>query len=255
MNKTFTVGKYTFLEVYRSRVMLSILFIAFGLIIVSYVASEFAYGAPSKVALDFGFALTSLSNLVMAIFIGSTLLGKEIESRTLYMILSRPISRTSFMTGKVLGLSSVLIINTLVLSTVSLIIYYFLGGKINLLMFWAAWFLLIEAFIMMLFAVLFSLLTNNSLAIIYTLTVWIVGHSLSAASNSLFAKLSNFWSFILKVISCLIPDLEKINLKDFLIYEQTISLSYLMKAQIYVTIYAFALLFIISFLFKNKNLD
>lgn len=255
MNKTFIVAKYTFIEVYRSKVMLSILFIALGLVTVSYVASEFAYGAPSKVALDFGFGLTSISNLIMAIFIGSTLLSKEIENRTLYMILSRPISRTSFMLGKVIGLSSVLVLNTILLSFVSVGIYHYLGGQISSLMFWAGWFSLIEAFIIMLFAIMFSLLTSNALGIIYTITAWIVGHSLSATSKLFFAKTNNLFNYTLKAIACLIPDLEKINLKDLLIYEQTISLSYLLKAQVYVSIYIVAILLIISYLFKNKNLD
>lgn len=255
MNKTIIVAKYTFIEVYRSKVMLSILFIAIGLVSISYVASEFAYGAPSKVALDFGFGLTSISNIVMAIFIGSTLLSKEIENRTLYMILSRPISRTSFMLGKVLGLSSVLIINTIILSLVSVSIYNYLGGKLSALMFWAGWFSMIEAFIIMLFAIMFSLFTSNALAIIYTITVWIVGHSISATSKILLTKTNLFLNYTLKIISGLIPDLDKINLKDLLIYEQTVTLSYLLKSQLYVSIYILALLLIISFLFKNKNLD
>ena len=255
MNKTFIVSKYTFMEVYRSKVMNSIIFIAIGLVSVSYVASEFAYGASAKVALDFGFGLTSISNLIMAILIGSTLLSKEIENRTLYMILSRPISRTSFMLGKVIGLSSVLVINTIVLSLVSVGIFYYLGGQLSSLMFWAALFSLIEAFVIMLFAIMFSLVTSNALAIIYTIAVWIVGHSFSATSKILFARINSFFSYTLKVVSCLIPDLEKINLKDMLIYQQTVSFNYLIKAQAYVSIYIVALLLIISFLFKNKNLD
>lgn len=255
MNKALIVARYTFIEVYRSKVMLSIVFIAIGLITISYVASEFAYGAPAKVALDFGFGLTAISNLIMSIFIGSTLLSKEIENRTLYMILSRPISRTSFMLGKVFGLSSVLLINTVTLSLISVGIYWFLNGTLNSLMFWVGWFSFVEAFIIMLFAILFSLVTSNALAIIYTITLWIVGHSLSATSKILYAKTSSIFKYSLNLISRLIPDLEKINLKDLLIYEQSIPTSYLINTQIYISLYIIALLLIISFLFKNKNLD
>jgi len=255
MKKTAIVAKYTFIEVYRSKVMLSVVFIALGLLSISYISSEFAYGAPAKVALDVGFGLTSISNLIMGIFIGSTLLSKEIENRTLYMILSRPISRTSFMLGKVVGLSSVLVINTFLLSLVSMWIYSYLGGKISPLMYWASLFSFIEAFIIMLFAVMFSLITSNALAIIYTITVWVVGHTMSATSKILFAKINIFFNYTLKIVSGVIPDLEKINLKDLLIYEQTISLNYLISAQFYVLMYIAALLLIISFLFKNKNLD
>jgi ABC-type transport system involved in multi-copper enzyme maturation permease subunit len=191
----------------------------------------------------------------MSIFIGSTLLSKEIESRTLYMILSRPLSRISFMLGKVLGLSSVLVINTIILCLVAIGIYFYLGGKINPLMFWAGLFSMFEAFIIMLFSIMFSLLTSNALAIICTIAVWIVGHSLSATSRILFIKSNAFMSCVLKAIAYLVPDLEKINLKDLLIYEQTISSDFLIKANIYALLYILGLLLIISFLFKKKNLD
>ncbi len=255
MKKALKVAQYTFIEVYRSKVMFSILFIAIGLVVVSYVASEFAYGAPAKVALDFGFGLMVISNLVMAIFIGTTLLSKEIESRTLYMILSRPISRISFMFGKILGLSSVLIVNTVLLSSFSVGIYYYLKGVPSSIMIWTAWFSLVEAFIIMLFAVLYSLITSNGLAVIYTIFTWIVGHSFATTTKSVFAKSSLFFSNLLKATSFIIPDLDKINLKDLMIYEQSISLNFIVYTQLYVTFYIAALLLVISHVFKNKNLD
>lgn len=255
MKKALSVAHYTFIEVYRSKVMFSIAFIAIGLVLVSYIASEFAYGAPAKVALDFGFGLMSISNLAMAIFIGTTLLSKEIENRTLYMILSRPISRVSFMLGKFFGLSSVLIVNTVILSLLSIVIYTYLDGKPNTLMLWTAWFSLIEALIIMLFAVLYSLITTNGLAVIYTIFTWIVGHSFAATTKSIFAKSSLLFSNILKVVSLIIPDLEKINLKDLLIYQQHLSVRYIVFTQAYVFLYIISMLLIISYIFKNKNLD
>ena len=211
MKKTLIVAKYTFIEVYRSKVMLSILFIALGVLGISFVASEFAYGAPDKIALDFGYGLMSISNLIIAVFIGSTLLSKEIENRTLYMILSRPISRSSFMVGKVIGLSSVLFVNTAILGLVSVGIYNFLGSGANNLMIWAAWFSFVEAFIILLFSVLFSLVTSNVLAVIYTIILWAVGHTLNETSKSIFAKVNIFFITILKIFSSIIPDLEKVN--------------------------------------------
>ena len=78
MKNIITVTKFTFLEVYRSRLMISLVFLALGLVLVTFVASEFAYGAPAKVALDVGLGIMSISNLIISIFIGSTLLNKEI---------------------------------------------------------------------------------------------------------------------------------------------------------------------------------
>ena len=255
MKKTYIVAKYAFLEVYRSKVMLSIVFIALGIMITSYVASEFAYGAPAKVALDCGYGLASISNLIMAIFIGSTLLNREIENRTLYMVLSRPISRTMFMLGKVFGLSIVLVINSIVLSAITILIFKFLGGEVASIMFWTAWFSLLEAFLIMLFSVLFSLMTNSSLAVVYSIIIMITGHSMAATSKLIITKNSVYFNSIIQFFSFIIPDLEKINLKDLMIYQQNISMDYVIKAQAYVSIYALAILLVISYVFKNKNLD
>ncbi len=112
MKNTITIAKYTFVEVYRSKIMLGIIFLAIGMLMITMVASVFAYGAPEKVALDFAIGMMSVANLLIAIFLGVTLISKEIESKTLYMILSRPINRFEFLTGKVIGLSTVLIVNT-----------------------------------------------------------------------------------------------------------------------------------------------
>jgi ABC-type transport system involved in multi-copper enzyme maturation permease subunit len=235
--------------------MMSLLFLAIGLVAVTYVASEFAYGAPAKVVMDFGLGITTISNLVMAIFIGSTLLSKEIENRTLYMILSRPIKRTEFLIGKILGLSTVLLINTVALSSLTFMIYHYLRGEVSSIFFWSIYFSFLEAFLVLLFAVLFSLLTNTALSVIYSLGVFIVGHAINETSKSFFAKSSYVFSNILDLCFIFIPNFYKLNIKDFVVYRQNIDTHYLYYTNLYTLLYILALLFFISFIFKKKNLD
>lgn len=255
MNKTLIVAKYTFIEVYRSKIMMSIVFLALGLVLVTYIASEFAYGAPAKVALDFGLGIMTISNLGMAIFIGSTLIMKEIEQRTLYMILSKPISRLSFLSGKIIGLSSVLFINTLVLTSLSIAIFIFVDGKFQNLIIWASVFSLVEAFLMLLVAVFFSLITNTAMSIIYSLIIAVVGHSLNETSRLIFAKINPFFNSAVKLGQVILPNLYKLNLKDFVLYNQSISLDYLSNVSVYFIVYTSALFILIIQIFKNKNLD
>lgn len=255
MKNTLTVAKYTFIDVYRSKVMASIFFMALGLLFVAYIASEFAYGAPAKVALDFSLGLTTISNLVMAIFIGATLIRKEIDQRTLYMILSRSISRHSFLIGKILGLSLVLIINTTILSLVGQSVFYYLGGSFQKLIYWCMLFSFFESFIIMLFAILFSLITNTALSVIFSLVVFVVGHSLNETSKILMAKESVVVSTILNIASYVVPNFYKLNLKDFVLYKQTLPMNYLINTGVYSTFYIAALLCLLASIFKNKNLD
>jgi ABC-type transport system involved in multi-copper enzyme maturation permease subunit len=255
MKHTLTVAKFTFIEVYRSKVMASIIFMAAGLLLITYIASEFAYGAPAKIALDLGLGLMTISNLIMSIFIGSTLLNKEIEQKTLYMILSRSISRTSFLIGKIIGLSTILLVNTFLLSGMGVLIFLYLGGNYHYLILWAVYFSFIEAFLLLLFSILFSLLTNTTMAVIYSIVIFIVGHALNETSKIFLAKNSAFFHAALSLAEIILPNFYKLNLKDFILYRQDITMSYLLGIQLYSILYIGFLLCIISYIFKNKNLD
>jgi len=255
MKNVLTVAKFTFLEVYRSKLMMSLGFLGIGLIVLCYVASEFAYGAPEKIALDVGLGILSLSNVAIAILIGSTLMAREIEQKTLYMILSRPISRSAFLFGKIAGLSSVLILNSVILGVISVSLYGFYAGKFENLVPWVIYFSFLEAFVVLLFAVLFSLLTNTTLSVIYTIGIYFVGHAINETSKILFAKTSFVFSSILKMGLFIVPNFYRLNLKDFVIYQQSLSFNYLFNTHIYVLLYLIALVTTVNLVFKNKNLD
>lgn len=255
MKNILTVTRFTFLEVYRSKLMISLIFLALGLIGVSYVASEFAYGAPAKVALDVGFGVMSISNLIISIFIGANLINKEIEQRTLYMVISKPISRSSFLIGKIFGLSSILLINSLILGLLSILIYLFFEGIYTPLMAWTIVFSFLEVFTVLIFAVFFSLITNTTLSVIFTIAVFIVGHAVNETSKLIFAKVSSLYSVLLDVSFVLIPNFYKLNLKDFVLYQQNISTDYLISTLAYLLLYLIALMTLVLLIFKNKNLD
>lgn len=255
MKNTLVVAKFTFLEVYRSKLMISLVFISIGVVGVSLVATEFAYGAAAKVALDFGLGITSIVNLIIAIMIGANLISKEIEQRTLYMIISRPISRVSFLIGKIMGLSSVLLINSLLLGILTILLYMFHRGEVSTLFFWTIAFSFFESFIVLLFAVLFSLITNTTLSIIYTILVFVIGHALNETSQIIFTKISPLFSSLVSISNFILPNFYRINLKEYLIYKQTLEFEYLLRTQFYILFYIISLISLVVFLFKNKNLD
>lgn len=255
MKNVLTVAKYTFIEVYRSKLMMSIGFIGLGLIVLCYVASEFAFGAPAKIALDVGLGILSLSNVAIATLIGSTLIAREIEQKTLYMILSRPISRSSFLFGKIAGLSSVLLLNSLLLGAISSSLYLYFEGHYQNLVLWVIYFSFLEALVVLLFATLFSLLTNTTLSVIYTIGIYIVGHAINETAKILFAKSSVIISSVLKLAYLVIPNFYRLNLKDFIIYKQSVSNEFLINTHIYVVLYMIALMTAVNLVFKNKNLD
>jgi len=255
MNKIFSVAKYTFLEILRSRVMFAVLLMGLVVFVISYVASEFAYGAPMKVSLDFGIGLLSMSNLGLGLFFGASLLAKEIESKTLYMVLSRPVKRYQFLIGKALGLSAIVLINTALMGIITFIIFKIYGGAWSSLMMMTLLFSFFEAMIVMVIAIIFSLITSIQLSVILTMFIYFSSHALEETSKLSFVKSNEIIMVIIKTAKFFLPYLEILNLKDYLIYQQSLSVQHYSMSTLYFIVYFSALVIVANAIFNKKNLD
>ncbi|MGB0453860.1 MAG: ABC transporter permease [Bacteriovoracaceae bacterium] len=254
VHKTFLIAKYTFVEIFKSRVILNCFFLGLALILSVYVASEFTYGTPLKVALEFGFGMTSLSAIAISIFLGTNLMSKEIENRTVYSILSRDVPRFSFYLGKFLGLAGIIALNILILFSLTLGFYFFLGGEMNQLLLFAIYFCYLEALILLAFVMGFSLITNSVLSVIFTVGVLFMGHAIPKASAFILGK-GGILEFLYKASTFLVPNLDLLNIKQHLIYKEFLSTEYLLRSTTYGHCYLLGIVMLSIFLFHKKSLD
>lgn len=234
---------------------MNVFLLGFVLALVTYIASDFSYGVPSKVALDFGMGVTTLSAVGIAIFMGVNLISQEIESRTLYMVLSRPISRASFFLGRVLGMILILSLNILILGLMTLFLFFYMGGEFSTLIAFAYLFLIFEAIMVLLIVIFFSLFTNTVISVMNTLVIYIVGHALSGSFDISFIRDNPFILYLLKTYSYFAPDFSKLNIKDFLIYKLTLPMEYLAQVVAYGVFYISLLICINIVIFNKKNFD
>lgn len=255
MNKILTIAYFTFKEIIKSRILLNVFFLGLALLLVTYIASQFTYGVPSRVALDFGLGVLSISSVGIAIFMGVSLLSKEIETRTVYMIISRPTRRYYFIVGKIIGLIGILALNILILSVQTLIVYGLLDGSFDPLIFWAIFFIFLESTIVLLTVCLLSLLGNNILSVLFTILIYIAGHAINETQLTTFVQNRPFLEGVLNLYHFILPAFYKLNLKDFVLYNQNLELSYLLKSTLYGVIYCSMLLLCSTFVFNKKNLD
>lgn len=250
-----TVTKYTFLEAIKSRVLYNVLFLGLALLLLVYIGSEFTFGVPEKIALNFGLGAIHLSSVFISIFFGATLLAKEVENRTIHIILSKPINRVQFLIGRLCGLFLTLTLNITLLSIITLSIYFFMGGEFKPLIPWSIGFVLVESFIILAVSVLFSLLTNQTLTVLFTIVVFISGHAMSASLLTRMGQNSPLFNTLLKGYSYIFPNLSKLNIRDFVLYDQYLPDNFLSLGITYGIIYLAMMMFVVSIIFKNKNLD
>lgn len=255
LKKINIIAWYTFKEIIKSKVLYTTIFLGLVLIAITYVATEFTYGVPEKVALDFGLGMLSFSSLGISLFMGATLLSSEIDSRTVYMVISRPVPRWVFISGKILGLIFVLAVNIAILSLMMIACSTFLGGEMNQAIFMAILFNLLECILLLLVVVFFSIFTNNILASVISLIMLLLGHAVHVTQSVAFVQNRDLFKLALKFYHWFLPGFYKLNLKDFVIYQQKIETSYLVNSFLYGTSYSLFLFFLIIFIFNKKNLD
>lgn len=255
ISKIQTIAFYTFKEIFKSKILLNVFFIGLGLMLVTYVATEFTFGVPERVALDFGLGMLSFSTLGISLFLGVGLLSKEIDSRTVYMVISRPVPRYAFILGKLLGLMSIQFLNVLILSLMILTSVYFLGGEVSSLIFWAIGFIFLESLMLLFLVVLVSLVANNILTVLLSIVLLLMGHAVRETQEISLVKSSSLIKGLLEIYHFVLPGFYKLNLKDFIIYEQTLPSSYLYSGLAYGTLYSAFLLCLIVYIFNRKNID
>lgn len=253
--RVISIAKYTFIEVFKSRIIYNTLFLGVILLIASFIAREFTYGVPERVALDFGLGLLTLSSVGMGIFFGSTLISKEIEGRTIYMILSRPVKRWEYLIGRILGMITMLIVNILILSLMSLFVFWMSSGNFfDSLIYWAILFAVVESVIILCISVLFSMLTNVTMSTVYTILIYILGHSLTNTTALNFAKNNPVFLHLLEFYGTFFPNFSKLNIKNFVLFENHLSTSYLVGSFSYGIIYIAAIMLLSVFILNKKDL-
>jgi len=255
ISKLFWIARYTFLEISKSRLIYAIFMLGFFIWLVAYVAAEFTYGVPERVSLDFGMGMLSLSSLGVSIFLGSTLIYKEIENRTVYIVLTKPTSRSTFLMGKILGLIAVIILNTAILGFFTLSCYFFQGGQWNSMAVWAIAFTIIESVAVLMAVIFFSLLTNPILTALYGIGFAVVAHALNEINQLFFVRENPLLQIFLGFLGYIIPNLSAMNLRSYLLYENAIEFEKLAMAAGSVCVYTFAMALLCCFIFSKKQFE
>ena len=249
------IAFYTFKEILKSKILINVFFVGLLLMLMTYVATEFTYGVPERVALDFGLGMLSLSSIAISLFLGVNLLSKEIDSRTVYMVIARPVPRFAFILGKIIGLVGIQLVNVFLLSIMTLGMTYILGGNISSLIFWAIGFTFLESLLLLLVVILMSLLANNILASLISVVVLLLGHAVKETQNVGFVQNNTLFKSVLEVYHFFLPAFYKLNLKDFILYKTAMPLNYLISSLAYGVTYSAFLLLMIIYLFNKKNID
>ena len=248
------VSKYTFYEIYKTKIFFTTFSIGFIIFFFTIFATKLSFGAIKKVSLDISLGLISLSVIIIALVYGVNLLRKEIENKTLHIVLSHSVSRESFLMGKKIGLFAILMANVLVISFMGLLAFTFFGGEITSMILLAIFSILLEGGLVLSLGIFFSLFSNNVLSVMAILGLLFLSYFIPEIIGTIYVQEGSVTESIFKIIDYSIPQFSRLNIKDIVLYEHMIDPYPISVTFLHSFTYILFLTVVSVVIFKKKDL-
>lgn len=247
----------TFREAVRDRVLYNLIFFALIMIGAAIIVGQISIGIERQVIVNLGLSAISIIGLIMAIFIGVGLVYKEIEKRTLYSLLSKPLPRWEFLTGKYVGLLITLTVNTffMTLGLAAALFYVgrpFVHSDVSILI--AIYFILLELALVTAFALFFSCFSSPMLSTLFTLGIYVAGVFAPDIRNLGDLTRDSIIQSVARAVYYLLPNFHNFNAIAVAAHGDAIPLALLWQNTLYALVYVVLLLLASSAVFSRRNL-
>ncbi len=253
MNNIKVIAKNTFKETIRDRILYAILAFAVLFIASTVIFGSLSLGEDIKVINDFGLAGIYIFSIIITIFLGVTLIYKEIEKNTLYLILSKPVSKTQLIIGKYFGLLLSVTLTTLLMTVVFLVVVALKGGGFDSATLLVILLNLFEISIFIGISILFSTIFTPLLGTMLAIIILYVGHTLDMLMRFA-SKSESFMGYLVYPIYYLLPNLEKFNIRNQSVHGEMISTTQYLLAIFYALIYSAILLYLAKIALEQEEI-
>jgi len=258
MNRVVHIAANTFREAVRDRVLYNL--IAFALLLsgAAILVGQISIDIERLVVVNLGLTAVSLFGVVIAIFIGIGLVSKEMEKRTLYTVLSRPVRRWEFLVGKFLGLTGTLFVNTffMAIGVFAALLYVSVPHRFQSFDAWilaALFFIVLQFVILCSLALLFSSFSSPLLSAVFAFSLFVIGSFAEDLRG--FARMSHgLTQWLATGAAYLVPNFSALNVIGQVAHEQPISGHLIVYNTAYALAYSAVAICGAVLIFERRNL-
>lgn len=257
MTKIASIAAVTFREALRQRLAVNLLVFTVAILAASITISSLTFGEQYRIIADIGLSAMEIFGTLIAVFLGAALVAGDVERRSLYMVIAKPVSRAHYLVGRYLGLVFTLVVNMAVMALVfAVVLAVYTRGAAFLR---DTPFLAVLASMAVRFAVVsavatfFSCFSTTTLAAIFSLSLVVAGH--------LSSDLVRYWSqqgplaaAMGKLSYVLVPNLEALNLKEAMVYRDPVPAWFALTGVGYGLLYSVALVALAAAVFSRRDL-
>jgi ABC-type transport system involved in multi-copper enzyme maturation permease subunit len=260
MGRILALGLNTFREAVRNRILYSLLFFAVALILSALVLGQLSVNEEARVTRDLGLGGISLFGVLIAIFVGVNLVYKELDKKTVFSLVSKPIRRFELILGKFVGMKLTLVVQIAIMGVFLGVVLLVQGEDLEPALLRALTLTLLEVLVITSIAILFSSFSSPFLSGAFTLGLFVIGRSLPEL-REVIAKLEiGPAKDIINAILHVVPDLRLFYVSGAMIDGRYISIhgdfvswGYVLSAALYATGYIGCALALASLFFSRRD--
>ena len=257
MTNVWTVASNTFREAVRDRVLYNLVFFALLMMAAAILVGQISIGIEQSVIVSLGLTAISVIGIFISVFIGVGLVSKEMDKRTLYALLSKPVERWQFLLGKFAGLVMTLTVNTAAMAVglyavLWVVKHSFVKGDWYLLV--AVYLILLKLALIVALAMLFSCFTTPFLAILFTVGLYLAGIYAEDLRTMQAVDLNPETMKMLRGISYLLPNFENFNVMGAVAHGRRVPGILVWQDTWYAMLYGAIVLAGAAMVFSRRNL-
>lgn len=262
MRRIFAVALNTFREAVRNRVLAILFLFALGMMSFSLVLGELSIHEEVRIIKDLGLAGISLFGLAIALFLGVNLLAKELEKKTVYAVLPKPIRRWEFLVGKYLGLVATITVVVVLMSLFVAAMLLFEGAAVDSVFVRAEVLVWLELMLVVAVAMVFNSFSSPYLSAMFTAALWVIGRNTGELEAFATTKLKGQpVGMLLEWVVRIVPDFRMFFVSGanlggdgiLSIHERFVTWGYVASAGGYAALYVVTCLVAASLLFERRD--
>ena len=257
MRRAGVVALNTFREAVRDRVLYNLVFFALLMMAAAVAVGQISIGIEETVIVSLGLSAISVIGLLISIFIGVALVSKEMDKRTLYALLAKPVRRWEFVLGKFGGLVLTLAVNTAAMALGLLLVMLYVKHSLergDTAVLVAVYFIWLKLALVVALALMFSCFTTPLLAILFTVGLYIVGLYVQELRNLPVEVMSPAMAAFTKWLSYLLPNFENFNVMAMAAHQRAVPGALILQNTLYTVIYCAIVLTAAAAVFSKRNL-
>ncbi len=252
MSRLVAVAANTFRETVRERVLYNLVFFAVLMTLAGLLLGQLSIRQDEKILKDIGLASMDLFGTLIAVFIGTGLVSKEIERRSLYPLLAKPLGRGEFFLGKFAGLAFTLLVNVGMMFAGLALTLLATGRRPDPALAGAAYPLLLGLLLVVAFAMLFSTQTSSALAAVFTVGVVVAGRFADVVRN-MWEVAPGVPRWVTEALYRTLPNFRNFDFKDRVAYGEAVPVDVLAWVTAYAVVWIAIVLILGLLSFRSRD--